>query len=100
MEDAIVLNKSSVERGFAWGIIYKTQFINLKQIAGDKGLQKTLYFGRNKDDPKLEKFIGEDGLPYIGTLLNFGDPICRCVVALFIFSIVELCDDFVTFFKN
>ena len=76
MEDAIVLNKSSMERGFAWGTIYKTQFINLRVIAGDKGLQKTLYFGRNQDDPKLAKFVDEDGLPYIGTRLNMGDPIC------------------------
>jgi DNA-directed RNA polymerase I subunit RPA2 len=31
MEDAMILNKSAVERGLAHGFIYKTETINLKQ---------------------------------------------------------------------
>lgn len=80
MEDAMILNKSSVERGFKRGIIYKSQVFNLRLIAGDRGLQKTLRFGRKPDDTKLAKFIDLDGLPYIGTRLNYGDPICRSVL--------------------
>ena len=30
MEDAMILNKSSVERGFAHATLYKTEDINLK----------------------------------------------------------------------
>ncbi|XP_054714487.1 DNA-directed RNA polymerase I subunit RPA2-like [Uloborus diversus] len=76
MEDAIVLNKSSVERGFKHGCIFKTEIINLRVIAGDRGLQKTLVFGRKKEDKEKYPFIDEDGLPYVGTRLGRGDPIC------------------------
>lgn len=75
MEDAIILNKSSVERGFKHGSIYKTEVVNLRVIAGDKGLQRSLYFGREKDDAKY-KVIAEDGLPHIGARVQNGDPIC------------------------
>ncbi|GFU14119.1 DNA-directed RNA polymerase I subunit RPA2 [Nephila pilipes] len=75
MEDAIVLNKSSVERGFKHASIYKTEIINLRVIAGDKGSQKSLVFGREKDG-KFSDFIDVDGLPYIGTRLSLGDPVC------------------------
>ncbi|PRD24187.1 UNVERIFIED_CONTAM: DNA-directed RNA polymerase I subunit RPA2 [Trichonephila clavipes] len=75
MEDAMVLNKSSVERGFKQASIYKTEVINLRVISGDKGFQKTLVFEREKDG-KFADFIDSDGLPYIGTKLNYGDPIC------------------------
>ncbi|CAL1265847.1 unnamed protein product [Larinioides sclopetarius] len=75
MEDAIVLNKSSVERGFKHASIYKTEIINLRSIAGDRGTQKTFAFAREKDG-KNSDFIDADGLPYIGTRLNYGDPIC------------------------
>ncbi|GFR32945.1 DNA-directed RNA polymerase I subunit RPA2 [Trichonephila clavata] len=75
MEDAMVLNKSSVERGFKHASIYKTEVINLRVISGDRGIQKTLVFEREKDG-KFSDFIDTDGLPYIGTKLNYGDPIC------------------------
>ncbi|GIY37975.1 DNA-directed RNA polymerase I subunit RPA2 [Caerostris darwini] len=75
MEDAIVLNKSSVERGFKHGSIYKTEIINLRVIAGDRGTQKSFAFGRDKDG-KHSNFIDVDGLPYVGTRLKYGDPIC------------------------
>lgn len=75
MEDAFVLNKNSVERGFKHGSIYKTEIINLRKISGDHGVQKSLFFCR-KDDPKFHKFIDEDGLPHVGTRLTYGDPVC------------------------
>nr|XP_042900006.1 DNA-directed RNA polymerase I subunit RPA2 isoform X2 [Parasteatoda tepidariorum] len=75
MEDAIVLNKHSVERGFKHGSIYKTEIINLRTISGDRGQQGTLVFCR-KNDPKFLKFVDEDGLPHVGTRLTYGDPVC------------------------
>lgn len=36
MEDAMIINKSSYERGFAAGMIYKAQFIDLFQVSTGK----------------------------------------------------------------
>lgn len=36
MEDACILNKSSVERGFAHGRLIKTEMINLTKERGNK----------------------------------------------------------------
>lgn len=85
MEDAIVFNKASVERGFKHGNIYKTEVINLRSIAGTPGTQITYMFGyqtNDKDKAKTEKlaqFVDKDGLPFIGTRLKFGDPVCSYI---------------------
>lgn len=57
MEDAMIINKSADERGFAHGSIYKSQFVDL---------DSTSFFARNPHDKKLDQFIDNDGLPYIG----------------------------------
>lgn len=57
MEDAMIINKSANERGFAHGSIYKSQFIEL---------EGTSFFARNPHDKKLDEFIDNDGLPYPG----------------------------------
>ena len=33
MEDAMIINKSAFERGFAYGTIYKANFVDLREIA-------------------------------------------------------------------
>lgn len=33
MEDAMVINRGSLQRGFAHGQVYKSEFIDLKEIA-------------------------------------------------------------------
>lgn len=33
MEDAMIINKSSLERGFAFGSIVKSQFVDLKSVS-------------------------------------------------------------------
>ena len=33
MEDAMIINKSAYERGFAYGTIYKANFVDLREIA-------------------------------------------------------------------
>lgn len=48
MEDAMILNKSSMERGLAHGTLYKTEMIDLKQektksiFASEPGSTKTV----------------------------------------------------------
>lgn len=57
MEDAMIINKSADERGFAHGSIYKSQFIELDGSS---------FFARNPHDKKLDAFLDNDGLPYPG----------------------------------
>lgn len=73
MEDAMILNKSSHERGFGYGTIYKAQIIDLADIAsysGGKGAVGTFHFGfaANSDRWQEEAYdaLGEDGLPEVG----------------------------------
>jgi DNA-directed RNA polymerase I subunit RPA2 len=77
MEDAMILNKSAHERGFAYGTVYKSLIIDLKD---QKGAQKpnahNLHFGLGK----LEKeWIHPDGLPVVGWKINNDDPIVAYV---------------------
>ncbi|XP_003739764.1 DNA-directed RNA polymerase I subunit RPA2 [Galendromus occidentalis] len=81
MEDAMVLNKMSVERGFKAGCVYKTETVNLRKLAGDVGVQTSCVFGRKAGDEALAKFVDYDGLPYIGSRVVHGDPVC-CYINL------------------
>ncbi|KAI8819166.1 uncharacterized protein EV422DRAFT_588918 [Fimicolochytrium jonesii] len=82
MEDASILNKSSHERGYGHGTIYKGEFIDLSDKR-KKGEPMTLHFGimaegtaalTFKDADKILKFLDEDGLPIIGNRITHGDP--------------------------
>eukprot|EP00105_Crassostrea_gigas_P025965 XP_011446725.1 PREDICTED: DNA-directed RNA polymerase I subunit RPA2 [Crassostrea gigas] len=72
MEDAMILNKSSFERGFAHASIYKSQIIDLNSDHHGRILQ---IFGCLPDN---SHFLGDrltkEGLPHIGTYLQRGDP--------------------------
>uniref|UniRef100_A0A4W3IYD8 DNA-directed RNA polymerase subunit beta n=1 Tax=Callorhinchus milii TaxID=7868 RepID=A0A4W3IYD8_CALMI len=72
MEDAMIVNKASWERGFAYGSVYKTELINLDQkvTAGDSNL----VFGVKPGDTRVGQKLDEDGLPAIGAVLEYGDP--------------------------
>uniref|UniRef100_T1J3J6 DNA-directed RNA polymerase subunit beta n=1 Tax=Strigamia maritima TaxID=126957 RepID=T1J3J6_STRMM len=68
MEDAMVINKASIDRGFARGTIYKSEFIDLTQM--DK-----CFFGRKLGVPNnISDKIDGDGLPHVGVYLENGDP--------------------------
>ncbi|VDN03092.1 unnamed protein product [Thelazia callipaeda] len=68
MEDAMVINKSSFERGFAHGSVIKVERVNL---AGERCEKKQVFLC----DPKTtQKSIGSDGLPIPGRLYMDGDP--------------------------
>ncbi|XP_059471890.1 DNA-directed RNA polymerase I subunit RPA2 [Neocloeon triangulifer] len=66
MEDAMIINKSSYERGLGHGSIYKSEFIDLTPNS---------YFALDPTKPELTEFLDHDGLPFIGCHLQEGDPI-------------------------
>uniref|UniRef100_A0A2D4LVU6 DNA-directed RNA polymerase n=2 Tax=Micrurus spixii TaxID=129469 RepID=A0A2D4LVU6_9SAUR len=70
MEDAMILSKSSWERGFAHGSIYKTERIDLGEKV--KQGEDNLVFGIGHDKPVQS--LDPDGLPHIGAILQYGDP--------------------------
>lgn len=75
MEDALILNKSSVERGFKNGSISRSVQYDLKELCKANKSR----FGRQDKDENLNKFLDIDGLPYIGTKLKYNDPICSYI---------------------
>lgn len=77
MDDAMIINKSADERGFGYGTMYKVEKIDLS-LNRSRGDPISQHFGFGTDEwPKewMEK-LDEDGLPYIGTYVEEGDPIC------------------------
>lgn len=88
MEDAMILNKSAHERGFGYGTVYKSQIVDLKDVKGAThshpptlhfGLGNGKFVGRKKDESDAMSNIGDDGLPYAGSKLSPGDPLCAYV---------------------
>jgi DNA-directed RNA polymerase I subunit RPA2 len=76
MEDAMIINKSSFERGFGHGSMYKTDCINLR----DRGCSGYEFFANPRkrtpsgDYIHHEPSLDSDGLPFIGMRLEMGDP--------------------------
>lgn len=86
MEDAMILNKSSHERGFAYGTIYKSQIVDLGDIKGADKAASSLHFGLGKDiirsgekEHSCLQFVHEDGLPMVGINLKPGDYIAAYI---------------------
>lgn len=77
MEDAMVINKSSLERGFKHAHVYKSEFVDLRAKSKDSGTQVTYLFGRRVGDDHLDGKLDMDGLPFIGRAVKHGDPLCR-----------------------
>lgn len=65
MEDAIVLNKAACDRGFAYGTIYKSEFVDLTD--------QRSYFARDPDKPNLAEKLDVDGMPFPGVSIKEGD---------------------------
>ena len=83
MEDAMILNKSAHERGFAYGTVYKSLIIDLKEQKGAQGSNaQNLHFGLGKlenSSPPACEWIHSDGLPVVGWKINAGEPIAAYV---------------------
>lgn len=67
MEDAMIINKSAYERGFAHGYVYKTKFkeINSKDV-------KCEFIGKELAKESLSKGLDVDGLPFSGAKISAG----------------------------
>ncbi|EJT46891.1 DNA-directed RNA polymerase i polypeptide 2 [Trichosporon asahii var. asahii CBS 2479] len=82
MEDAMILNKSSHERGFGYGTVYKADIFDLKDAARSRTAAPTLHFGLGRDvkpDSPWRQFLDQDGLPQLGTRVKSGDPLCAYI---------------------
>lgn len=77
MDDAMIINKSADERGFAYGVVYKVEKVDLEDRKV-RGAPITKHFGFGSDEypQDWKNFLDDDGLPYIGTHVQEGDPIC------------------------
>lgn len=82
MEDAMILNKSAHERGFGYGSVYKSEVIDLRDMASTSGkslASLSLHFGFGPDvhaESKLRAKLDVDGLPVIGARVTAGAPVC------------------------
>lgn len=68
MEDAMVINKFSEERGFAHGTVYNSKHIELPS--------SECYFVRDPNNTNLAEYLDNDGLPRVGMRLTSESYIC------------------------
>jgi len=74
MEDAMILNKASFERGFAHGTVLKCEIVDLNKISGSHEKASSLRFGCLPNDERVQGYLDMDGLPPIGAKLETGNP--------------------------
>ena len=62
----MIINRASIERGFAYGTVYKSSFIDLFTVAGGRKPKNPqerdacdLVFERDPKKPFLKDFLGE-----------------------------------------
>ena len=85
MEDAMILNKGSYERGFGHASVYKTIEIDLQEEAkmatpsGSTEKPKMKFSNKVKDGKLAYQNLQAEGLPEVGSYLEFGDPY-YCVI--------------------
>lgn len=92
MEDAMILNKSSYERGFARASVYKTIVVDLAAEARRSGTNQSLdetrlSFGKKKTERKPRRggnrtstdTLEEEGFPKVGQRIEEGDPLYSLV---------------------
>ena len=89
MDDAMIINKSSHERGFGDGVIYKTKVYSLEGESRGGGRSKTditKMFGfapEGERDPRLTDILDEDGLAFIGSRVREGDTVAAFHTVMF-----------------
>lgn len=77
MEDAMIINKSALERGFGYGSIYKSHITDLSAVKGDQAQDPIFGLGPDiRANHKAREVIDSDGMPFIGTKLRYGDALC------------------------
>eukprot|EP00927_Polykrikos_kofoidii_P028733 TRINITY_DN25005_c0_g1_i1.p1 TRINITY_DN25005_c0_g1~~TRINITY_DN25005_c0_g1_i1.p1 ORF type:complete len:1270 (+),score=180.47 TRINITY_DN25005_c0_g1_i1:65-3874(+) len=119
MEDAMIINKGSYDRGFGHGMVYKTKILDASAKNTPMQVREKCFFSNVKIqhgkvvgryctdmDDSGEYKLEDDGFPRIGRKLEQGDPLC-CIVnhvgkpsiekykdeeAAYIESITRICD--------
>ena len=80
MDDAMIINKSAHERGFSHGTIFKTKIYRLTEGRtgrSNTGIVQLFGFAPNSYIPtKTKRILDADGLPYPGSMIQEGDPLC------------------------
>ena len=73
----MIINKSSYERGFAHGTLYKMYDINLipKTTQRNSGGPTSFIKNTDKFGKVFNEALDRDGLPHVGTLVRKGDPL-------------------------
>lgn len=76
MDDAMILNKSAIERGFGHGSVYKVEKVDLslRRRPGDP-ITERFGFGDDAWPEEWAQKLDSDGMPVIGRLLHEGDPL-------------------------
>eukprot|EP01114_Cavostelium_apophysatum_P011466 TRINITY_DN2573_c0_g1_i3.p1 TRINITY_DN2573_c0_g1~~TRINITY_DN2573_c0_g1_i3.p1 ORF type:complete len:1133 (+),score=312.71 TRINITY_DN2573_c0_g1_i3:209-3607(+) len=74
MEDAMIINKSSFERGFGHGTIYKSDPIDLNPPGHRRDAEKVYFCNRTPEGKLHVEGLDEDGLPFPGSTLEVGRP--------------------------
>eukprot|EP00899_Mesostigma_viride_P003894 jgi/Mesvir1/13505/Mv10505-RA.1 len=69
MEDAMIINKSSMERGFAHASLYKTETMDLRAEKTRADGKSVFGYGGKRSNPHGAS-IDSDGLPYVGQRLK------------------------------
>ncbi|KAG4960018.1 hypothetical protein JHK87_036651 [Glycine soja] len=75
MEDAMILNKSSVERGMFHGQIYQTETIDLTEQGG-RSDRSSRMFRKSNIEKSACPSIDSDGLPHVGQMIRPDEPYC------------------------
>ncbi|OLP79190.1 DNA-directed RNA polymerase I subunit RPA2 [Symbiodinium microadriaticum] len=83
MEDAMIINKQSYERGFGHGVVYKTKILDACDKLASKDQQELNHFTnvmskgsqvqRFSPNLGLARHLEDDGFPPVGTYLQAGD---------------------------
>ncbi|KAF1829741.1 putative DNA-directed RNA polymerase I subunit beta [Decorospora gaudefroyi] len=80
MDDGMIINQSSLQRGFGHGTIYKTKVCDLEEGSRRNRSSKTVtkLFGFAPEGlvkAQSKETLDDDGFPRIGTMLRYGDPL-------------------------
>lgn len=85
MEDAMIINKGSFDRGFGHASLYTTTIVDLSELrrTGEPPCHSFGNRGEGVNDAGdtvlFEPQLGPDGLPEVGSKVKKGDPLCTII---------------------
>ncbi|EGG16401.1 RNA polymerase I [Cavenderia fasciculata] len=90
MEDAMIINKSSYERGFGHGSVYKTVFYDLDEGKLRAQTGRTSVSRPDYQTDGLDQYLDVDGLPHVGRYVTGHEPLYTFVNELDGKQVVEM----------